>query len=363
VLGHAVTADHVYIALELCAGGDLRRYMQDEGARLGGQARLTLARTAAVAVREVHLRGVLHNDLKPDNLLVDGAGRLKLTDVGLGLRLRGDDAAEQAAPDEAARDAAPAGQRAAPQASYASFKALGIQVNLAGRAPELLQGERPTAAADVWALGCVLFFILTGEASPFSPPGLKLSEATLNSLIVEGRLDLTALEVLPEPAAQKAFAAGGEVGARALPPAAQMAAGHLLQEMLHPDPGLRPRAAQVVEHPLWWSPEKAMQELLGLVADIKDEPALRRLPEEDEALEKVAAAVLGEAGTWRSRFPKALLAEKEQFSYYNTSRLADLLRFARNVYEHPPESSTDAWNFVKQAFSSTTRFHGPARRV
>eukprot|EP00854_Cymbomonas_tetramitiformis_P006739 gene6739-8062_t len=233
---------------------------------------------------------------------------------------------------------------------------------MAGRAPELLLGNRPTAAADVWALACVLYFILTGDTSPYAPSGVKLPEPLLNELIAAGDLDIATLEWALGEGADL-----GDLRGRGGAQAREAAAAQLLHGMLLRDPEARPSAAEVGEHPLWWTPEHAMQELLGLVADMKEEPRIKRMAEEDATLRVEVEPILGlgAEGSWRGRVPEALLQEKEQYSYYNTGRMADLLRFVRNVYEHPPEAGSDAWNSVKLTTSSSGRSHrgGHSRRL
>ena len=110
--------------------------------------RLRLVRDAAQAVGTLHRQGVVHRDLTPGNVLVDGAGRVWLTDLGL---------------------SAGAGEP--------RLTRTGEILGTAGwLAPEAgLHGSRDAAtpAADVWALGVHLFQALTGS-HPF--PGLGLSE-------------------------------------------------------------------------------------------------------------------------------------------------------------------------------------------
>eukprot|EP00854_Cymbomonas_tetramitiformis_P008979 gene8979-10634_t len=192
---------------------------------------------------------------------------------------------------------------------------------MAGRAPELLLGNRPTAAADVWELACVLYFIFTGKTSPYVPSGVQLPEALLNELIAAGDLDIATLE---------GALATGQGSLAACGVAMCLVRGVCM---------------------LAW----------------QEEPRIMRLAEEDAALLAEAEPILelGAEGSWRGRVPEALLQEKEQYSYYNTGRMADLLRFVRNVYEHPPEVGSDAWNSVKLASSSSGRSHrgGHSRRI
>ncbi|HVV88126.1 MAG TPA: AAA family ATPase, partial [Kofleriaceae bacterium] len=88
------------------------------------------------ALEFLHGQGVVHRDLKPSNILVDVDGRVRLLDFGLVSRI---DRAEAISQD-------------------------GVIVGtLAYLSPEQLHGEAATAAADLYALGCVLYQLLTGE--------------------------------------------------------------------------------------------------------------------------------------------------------------------------------------------------------
>ncbi|KAK3259871.1 hypothetical protein CYMTET_31147, partial [Cymbomonas tetramitiformis] len=252
VLGYEVTPQSVLIALELCSGGSLRQYLEKggTGVGVGWPARLRLARGAAIAVRELHARRHVHTGLGPDSMLVAGSGRLKLQDIGPGRSDLG--------------------------TWLASDQPKGGLVEVA---PELHEGGITdcTTASDVWALGCVIFFILTGEVSPFAPSGVRLSRPAVRALIAAGELDLSALQASPAleggdaPPQSPATALPGHTseGAVDLPAATQAAAAHLLRQMLTPDPPQRPSASQVAQHPLWWSPARSMEELLGLVARLK----------------------------------------------------------------------------------------------
>jgi serine/threonine protein kinase len=79
-------ATHLYLATELASGGDLwallrkRRRLQEVTCRF-------ISAELVLAVRHVHSHGVLHRDIKLENLLLDGQGHVKLVDFGLSKRL------------------------------------------------------------------------------------------------------------------------------------------------------------------------------------------------------------------------------------------------------------------------------------
>lgn len=134
-----------YLVMEHLEGRTLREHL--ESPPPGFDAVVRLFEAIAAAVDHAHEHGVLHLDLKPDNIVVidgpDGQPLPKVLDFGLARFVTtGDDARAAAAP-------AP---RAMGTPSY--------------MAPELLSGPPPGPAADIYALGVVMFEALTGRC-PF----------------------------------------------------------------------------------------------------------------------------------------------------------------------------------------------------
>src|SRR5690606_27300668 len=105
---------------------------------------------ACAAVDHAHRHLVVHRDLKPGNMLVDGQGRLRLLDFGIAKRL---------APD--------GGDEGMTQVIRASPDYC---------APEQLSGEPVSTATDVYALGVIAFELLAGER-PWKLGGLPIIRA------------------------------------------------------------------------------------------------------------------------------------------------------------------------------------------
>ncbi len=110
------------------------------------------------AVAYAHRQGVIHRDLKPQNVLVGEFGETVVIDWGLGKELGEHD---ETSPEEAPADLA--------------RTAVGSVVGTPGyMAPEQARGEPTDRRTDVYALGCILFQTLTGE-----PPRTGSSEAAI----------------------------------------------------------------------------------------------------------------------------------------------------------------------------------------
>src|ERR1041384_8143711 len=145
-----------YLVLEHVNGQAIDRYCDEHA--LGVEARLRLFLDVLEAVAHAHANLVVHRDLKPGNVLVSVDGHVKLLDFGIAKLLEGDEGV--AAP--LTRDA----WMATPQ--YA--------------APEQVAGGVVTTATDVYALGVLLYVLLTGT----HPAGDAVeSPATLMRAIVE----------------------------------------------------------------------------------------------------------------------------------------------------------------------------------
>jgi predicted Ser/Thr protein kinase len=123
-----------FIVMEYVAGPDLQVRVRDRGV-LDGAAAVRAGRDVAAALTAAHRRGILHRDVKPQNILLDPDGRARLTDFG-SAKLDG-------------------------QLGVTGTGALAG--TLAYTAPEMLAGRRGDARADVYALGLTLYYALTGE--------------------------------------------------------------------------------------------------------------------------------------------------------------------------------------------------------
>jgi eukaryotic-like serine/threonine-protein kinase len=125
-----------FFVMELCRGGSLADRLAD-GRRMPPDDLVPILIPIADGLADLHRRGIVHRDIKPQNILF-GDDRAKLADFGLAQSDDGRGVSELTTP--------------------------GTTVGtLAYLAPEVLAGERATAAADVYALGVVAFVALTGR--------------------------------------------------------------------------------------------------------------------------------------------------------------------------------------------------------
>ena len=149
--------DVFYIVTELLDGRTLRDELRNGALPL--TRALEYAREAAAGLQSAHAKGIIHRDIKPENLFITSDGRLKVLDFGLARLLP--------MPQDATAVHEP--QLTAPE----------IVVGTAGyMAPEQLQGDAVDARSDIFALGCVLFEMLSGR-SPFLRPSLTATFAAI----------------------------------------------------------------------------------------------------------------------------------------------------------------------------------------
>ncbi len=125
------------VVMRLVEGGDLRKLIRREGPLEPARAIALLSQVAA-ALDAAHAAGIVHRDVKPHNILVEG-DRAYLSDFGLAKAIEGTDAGSSAS----------------------------IVGTVEYMPPEQWRGEKVGPAADVYSLGCVLYEALTGIA-PFA---------------------------------------------------------------------------------------------------------------------------------------------------------------------------------------------------
>jgi eukaryotic-like serine/threonine-protein kinase len=140
LLDAGVSADNVpYLVLEHVEGVPIDRYCDAESLTLNARIALFLDALSAVAHAHAHL--VIHRDIKPSNVLVTGDGDVKLLDFGVAKLMSG----------EASADTANLTQE------------IGVALTPEYAAPEQFTGEVVTTAADVYALGLLLYLLLSGQ--------------------------------------------------------------------------------------------------------------------------------------------------------------------------------------------------------
>lgn len=173
-----------WVVMELVHGQSLGDRLQEGTLDPREAARIGL--DVAGALEAAHLKGVLHRDVKPDNVLLSTAGRVVLTDFGIA-QIEGE------------------AQLTETGAFIGSPEFI---------SPERVLGQRPGPASDLWSLGVVLYAAVEG----MSPYRRSHTPATLQAV----------LSAEPQPPAR----ASGPLGA-------------LIMQLLRKDPAARPGAAEV----------------------------------------------------------------------------------------------------------------------
>ncbi|OWZ13565.1 NEK protein kinase [Phytophthora megakarya] len=125
--------------MEYASGGDLGAFLQKQQENTGNLSESAIMRIfiqIVLALQYLHEHRILHRDLKPKNILLDGDDIVKLTDFGVSKML---------------------------QSTFDCAKTVTGTPHY--MAPELLEGSAYDYKSDVWSLGCVLY-----ELATFSPP-------------------------------------------------------------------------------------------------------------------------------------------------------------------------------------------------
>jgi serine/threonine-protein kinase len=130
------------MVMEWCEGRLLRKILDEEGPLPQDRA-IRIAIEVLDALDYIHANGVVHRDLKPENIMVDENDNIKLIDFGI------------------------AGDSAARRLTYANFTAtLGTPNYIS---PEQVKGKRGDGRSDIFAIGVILYEMLSGKL-PFSGP-------------------------------------------------------------------------------------------------------------------------------------------------------------------------------------------------
>lgn len=137
VYDFSTSGDDVFLIMELITGGTLRELLAERGP-MPPHAATAVMRAVLTGLSVIHARGLVHRDIKPDNVLINGDHRVKLADFGL--------------------------IRATSASTHSTDSIVGTVSYIS---PEQVSGEDITPASDVYSAGVVFFELLTGT-TPFS---------------------------------------------------------------------------------------------------------------------------------------------------------------------------------------------------
>jgi len=192
--GGATEDKRPYLVMEYVEGVSITQYCQEQ--QLSLRARLNLFLDACKAVSYAHSQLIVHGDIKPENILVNNQGQVKLLDFGISKILHTENTQQTRAFNNA---------------------------TLAYASPEQIRGERITTATDIYGLGALLFKLLTGRTphllddqgveyivntvcfstAPKASSSIQLSSSPLNSQQLRGDLDNIIAKALDKDAVNR----------------------------------------------------------------------------------------------------------------------------------------------------------------
>lgn len=128
---------HHYIVMEYVSGKTLKQVIRSRGPLVNEEA-VDIMKQLCSAVSEAHSRGIIHRDIKPQNVIVKADGSVKILDFGI----------------------------ATAKGSMQLTQANNVMGSVHYLAPELAKGEPASPQSDIYALGIVLYEMLAGDV-PF----------------------------------------------------------------------------------------------------------------------------------------------------------------------------------------------------
>ncbi|KAF7982999.1 hypothetical protein HWV62_24616 [Athelia sp. TMB] len=158
-LGVEIHPDKVCIFLEYCEGGSLANVLQCEGRIADQEVLLAYTLQILEALAYLHSCGIVHGDIKPANILLDGKGSVKISDFG---------SAEIMTENRCSKgsmDGLPALSEPAAHLSDDSGLPSSVSGTVMYMPPETVReaNGRCRGATDIWSLGCVVFELSTGK--------------------------------------------------------------------------------------------------------------------------------------------------------------------------------------------------------
>lgn len=197
------------LIIDEVGGGELFDWLYDHGQMSESMAASCIRATAA-ALYHIHSNGIVHNDVKPENLLMTCSDppTLKLADFGEAWQLKRESSGDGGV-------------------SWRGRKQNRIRGTQAYLPPEAIVRKHVCEKLDIWALGCVTYILVCG-CHPFDPEANR-SDAEISKCIAKGAFNVSNpiwdSDILSSDCKE------------------------VITWMLNPDPASRPTAAELLAHP------------------------------------------------------------------------------------------------------------------
>ncbi|KAI8930338.1 kinase-like domain-containing protein [Entophlyctis helioformis] len=335
----------MYIALELCPASlfdlveksavrevqDLRRLLKPKH----------ILQEIMMGIQHLHSMKIVHRDIKPQNILIGGpksrkdmTPRILISDFGLGKRLADDQSsfhntvgfaggtAGWRAPeclfalsafgtglgsssgDQDSDSAASPGSPAQEWMTPGGPRGRSALLAAAGVPPSTDSLMRMSRAIDMFACGCLFYYVLTNGGHPFGDKFAREVNVLRNNYRLDG------LDALKEEG---------------------VLAKDLIKRMISKDPKKRPDATAVLQHPFFWSATHRLAFLQDVSDRLEIEPRDPPSPLV-KLVERGAAKVTG--SDWCRKVDRSLIDNLGKYRKYDGASVLDLLRALRNKKHH-----------------------------
>ncbi|KAM9310040.1 LOW QUALITY PROTEIN: serine/threonine-protein kinase ULK4 [Pholidichthys leucotaenia] len=210
------TSNHLWLVLELCTGGSLEAVISSDGSLPEDVVR-RFGWDLVKGLKHIHELGIIFSNLTPAKIFLDGGGTLKFGNFCLSK------AEGETLEDFFAMFSSPEVREGDGKEDMKKR----LKGSPAYTAPEVLNGAETNISSDLWALGCILYYMYSGQPPFYSDNHLELTEMILNQT--------------PSPPRRKVFSAD-------LPSEVFQS---LIKGLLSKNPDKRMDWTTLLAHPFW----------------------------------------------------------------------------------------------------------------
>ncbi|XP_027143141.1 serine/threonine-protein kinase ULK4 isoform X1 [Larimichthys crocea] len=214
------TSNHLWLVVELCTGGSLESVIGHDGC-LSEDVVRRFGWDLVKGLKHIHELGIIFSDLTPAKILLDGSGVLKFGNFCMS-KAEGETVEDFFTLFSTSEEA----HNEDIKENFSNMRKM-LQGSPSYSAPEVLQGSETNMSSDLWALGCVLYYMYTGKPPFYSDIYTELTEMILYQE--------------PRPPRQTVISSS--------PPSEDFQ--NLLKGLLNKNPDKRMDWPELLHHPFW----------------------------------------------------------------------------------------------------------------